>query len=129
MNENAQKWIDALRGGIYHQQKRNLRGIENGRVSYCCLGVANDLSKLGTWHHGDAGIFVYDGHDGKPREEGEFLTHSVKDWLGMKNVNGSLIMNGLKTSLHELNDDFDVSFDELAEIIETHAAQLFEIDV
>ena len=49
MNENAKAWVAALRSGEWIQVQNALRavGVEGGVVvthSYCCLGVANEIS-------------------------------------------------------------------------------------
>lgn len=49
------KWLAALRGGEYQQAQGALRRVEEGKVGYCCLGVACEISGKGRWRT--------DGHD------------------------------------------------------------------
>ena len=56
MNENAKKWVAALRSGEYKQGQYNLRSDQD---HFYCLGVACDLydsNKMGT--HGNRGYWV-----------------------------------------------------------------------
>ena len=39
------KWLEALRSGRYRQTREKLRG----KVGFCCLGVACDISGKGSW--------------------------------------------------------------------------------
>lgn len=44
LGPNQKKWIEALRSGKYKQGRSHLHKIdENGKTSFCCLGVACDL--------------------------------------------------------------------------------------
>lgn len=43
--KNNRKWIKALRSGRYKQGVKRLRGDDK----FCCLGVACDISGLGSW--------------------------------------------------------------------------------
>ncbi len=44
------QWVAALRSGEYTQGYNHLRAKDpQGGYSYCCLGVACDLSKSGSW--------------------------------------------------------------------------------
>lgn len=45
--ENRKKWLEALRSGQYDQTKMRLVRVEDdGKRSYCCLGVLCELSGL-----------------------------------------------------------------------------------
>lgn len=46
MNDNAKKWVAALKSGTYEQALSVLHVVDDG---YCCLGVACDISGLGRW--------------------------------------------------------------------------------
>lgn len=105
LNENAKKWVAALRSGQYKQCKNRL--THAGR--YCCLGVACAISPL------DRKKWVHD----------YTLPWQVMDWLGIINSQGEFgsVVEG--KALTVLNDDDDLSFEEIADIIESEPAGLF----
>jgi len=126
MNDNAKKWVAALRSGDYKQTTGTLHRRTNGRDSFCCLGVACVLAV-------EAGVIP------PPRPEqaqadtadvieygelGEvaFLPAEVQDWLGMNTAIGHLGSGDL--ALTERNDAGD-SFGCIADVIETRASDLF----
>ena len=109
LNENAKKWVAALRSGKYKQGKGKLR--HEGR--YCCLGVACDISGLVAWEHNS-----YDD------EEYE-LTSQIKNWLGLNTSVGSYYESTTLLTLVALNDS-GKSFSEIADIIESEPDGLFE---
>lgn len=42
--EKLQLWLKALRSGEFNQTNHSLKNnIDNGKVGYCCLGVASEL--------------------------------------------------------------------------------------
>ena len=117
MNENAKKWVAALRSGKWSQTRDQLRDIAEEPCSYCCLGVACEISGLGEWC--DYSDYV--------DEEGSSeltLTPAVKKWLGMKTADGELSLNGRPNNLARLNDT-GKTFSEIADIIEANQDQLF----
>lgn len=44
--EIKDKWLDALKSGRYTQGTGRLRRIDNGRLTYCCLGVLGEVCGL-----------------------------------------------------------------------------------
>lgn len=150
MNENAKAWVAALRSGEWIQVQNALRavGVEGGVVvthSYCCLGVANEISGTGGWvdvgHFQDADQLKQQtamkaDPDGCERcgEYGdqchcvfvseEFASPMTQAWLGLSSEDGDLTLDGQKTSLAKLNDE-GKTFAEIADIIEAHQDQLF----
>lgn len=46
MNQRLSEWLDALRSGKYRQGRDVLKSSGD---SYCCLGVACELSDVGSW--------------------------------------------------------------------------------
>lgn len=114
MNDNAKKWVEALRSGEYKQAQRYMGVIKDGEKSYCCLGVACDLYIKS----GGRGVT----EDTLMREEGavEAITFNaltgsrmpgaVVEWLGMYHCQQSY--------LAQLNDSGH-SFDSIASYIET----------
>jgi hypothetical protein len=122
LNENAKKWVAALRSGEYRQAQQVLRK-EN---KFCCLGVACDL--YGKEHGiewkkvGDAYYFL---------DEKMVLPKSVKEWLGTL-TSGTFFEDKSvpekdryrHTQLSSKNDR-DSSFAEIADIIESEPEGLF----
>jgi len=83
--EIADKWVEALRSGKYEQTEGYLK-TENG---HCCLGVLCEISDLDLTVTERTPTF-------KPFKYFEFnnndshLPNEVKDWAGMKSVDGNL---------------------------------------
>lgn len=124
MNENAKKWVEALRSGEYEQCSKQLRKKHRGAYRYCCLGVAADISSLGNWNNNE---FI----SGLQRED-QVLVENVKIWLGLNTSHGRLDIKkttgGIQhITLAELNDE-GKSFSEIADIIEKYQDQLFVPD-
>ena len=134
MNENAQKWIDALRSGEYQQSTSRLRTGD----TYCCLGVACELHRQARddkWDASYGEAFTY-------LEAGAVLPDEVIHWLGLKNSSGIFhtpyfvenedVAKGMDvsqgyTELIEANDS-GVLFSVIADMIETRATELFHPD-
>lgn len=113
MNDNAKKWVAALRSGRYEQTKGALE--RGGR--YCCMGVACvvamragvPLERTGS----DSGTVAYNSCTG-------LLPSSVAAWLGLNDTGGDY----LSGKLTDLNDR-GTPFAQLAEIIESEPDGLF----
>ena len=122
LNENAKKWVEALRSGKYSQCKGTLQN----RAGYCCLGVACDVyeketgNKLPKNNHG-----FYKGCSLINKFE------VVKDWLGLKEHNGNLsaflYQGTIYPTLAYLNDHSRSTFNEIANVIEFKGKELFNI--
>ena len=116
MNDNAKKWVAALRSGEYKQTTGRLHS-EDG---FCCLGVAcvvfiKNGGHLRVTPSGDSGAFLYDGRNG-------CLPESVRDWLGMRDLHG--LLDDGRVDLTKVNDA-GTSFQAIADIIETQT-ELFK---
>lgn len=145
MNENAKAWVAALRSGNWEQATCALRKEKDRTTSFCCLGVANEMSGLGTWmdeqdfqdidqsaatdrryrgveHCDDCDLDALCHHAVKSEE---FASPMVQDWLGLATEDGVLVIDGKETSLARLNDE-GKSFAEIADIIESNQSQLFK---
>lgn len=113
------KWIIALRSGEYKQTCERLRYKD----SYCCLGVLTDLydkyiqNDNHEWYEEDGKYgYVSDGCIFEAT-----LPESVMKWAGLKECNPTVREErmGLPiTSLAYLNDNEDLDFNQLADIIE-----------
>jgi hypothetical protein len=112
MNENAKKWVEALRSGKYEQASNALRSGN----AYCCLGVACEISGIGEWDSDDRVSYAaYLEETGK-------LPARVMDWLGIRDDVG-----GYNNGDNCLTDDNDNgrSFTQIANIIEKYQDELF----
>lgn len=141
MNDAAKQWVAALRSGQWLQTRNALQRRDSDRdvMTFCCLGVACQLSKLGEWY--DVGLFRDGSHQAEdayneerllegdeeptPTFEEEFTSPDVQKWLGLKTKSGEFKTSaGERTSLATLNDA-GASFEEIADYIEEYADQLF----
>lgn len=112
------EWIPALRGGEYTQGKHTLHAIEDGKHTFCCLGVACDIRQIESdVREGDMGIiheYTYMG----TRQLGA-LPKALADEIGIT-IDGIVSMKGdtdKYTCLTQMNDGGE-SFDQIADIIE-----------
>lgn len=112
MNDNARKWIAALRSGEFRQGRGQLRRDN----SYCCLGVACELYRRengGEWRHLGNGRFSFFDVAG-------LLPNEVQCWLGLRRCDGfyggSSLVGG---------NDGGYSFAEIADLIESEPEGLF----
>lgn len=118
---NRQRWIDLLRSGKFTQGTGALRRADGSR---CCLGVACDAymdsTGFGRWSidpdNPDASPqFITINTFGEPqRFDSGVLPPVVREWLGLKSINGSYV-NG---SLTSDNDSNGKTFEEIADIVE-----------
>lgn len=118
----AKRWIKALRSGKYKQTQRVLKDDKG----YCCLGVLSDLygvdwSKRKRKDYNGTGYFCkkitkhVQGHI--------LLPEDVKNWAGMKDINGTFKADGKFDQLTAKNDS-GASFKEIASAIEEHWKEL-----
>lgn len=98
-------WIEALSSGKYIQGKGVLGNHHNG---FCCLGVLCQLAV-------DHGVIEYFGpmKHHPPKE--------VMDWAGLKTNSGDYI----ECNLIDDNDSKQLSFRQIADVIETKRDVLF----
>lgn len=109
LNENAKKWVEALRSGKYEQGQL---ALQNGN-KFCCLGVACEVSGLKVNRHDTGAI------------QGVILPFNVKKWLGLiGHTGGHLNSEGQFETLSGLNDN-GKTFSELADLIESEPEGLF----
>lgn len=125
--------VAALRSGKYKQGRGHLRGDDG----FCCLGVACDVSKLGEWAQPDYGPGALVPHwlyATKSGEEGAAaLPSDVADYYGFRRTDGSL-GNGSRYRIKHIpfralttaNDSGAVSFEQIADVIESEPEGMFE---
>ncbi len=106
--EHRKQWVEALRSGKYQQTKNALRD----GAGFCCLGVACDISGVGSWDEdGDhKGRLTYRADNARA----DVLPIAVQKWLGLKYCDSSFD----DEQLSAMNDS-GVSFDRIADIIES----------
>ena len=134
MNENAERWVEALESGDYKQGMERLRPSPD---QYCCLGVGCNLYNPKEWC--------------PPFDLRGFMDHistlpdEVAEWLGIRDQFGHFectdeihdlvcqendgyfplgVESGLGTSLVSLNDS-SISFPIIARIIRMEPPGLF----
>lgn len=117
----AEKWVAALESGKYVQGKGLLRDTDG---KYCCLGVLCDLAvEEGIVSKVDDGGATFYGVDATPLSgRSALLPSEVMAWSGMAFPDGFMPSQDL--SLTMLNDTFGREFDQIAEMIRTHASEL-----
>jgi hypothetical protein len=111
--EIKEKWVAALRSGEYKQGTEYL----NRNGNFCCFGVLTDLyiQEKGlewedNWMGGKAMAFL---------GEGELPPVDVLRWAGMNNIESvELDQFGNRVKYHLLNDTYQYTFDQIADIIE-----------
>lgn len=116
LNENAKKWVAALRSGEYKQTCGALKGADG----YCCLGVACAIAiqaGVGSWP--------------QTLTTGQLPTE-IQHYFGLRNSTPGYYDNtGERRTLEGHNDGYKEkgiapkSFAEIADIIESEQAVLF----
>jgi hypothetical protein len=126
ITDNQKLWVAALRSGEYEQGKGSLNPTAN---SFCCLGVACEISNLGKFERPDTNPARsnYRVNTDDLYEYRKTLPPEVVEWLGLKDDCGCFptTMLGLSSSLTMLNDFEGLSFNEIADFIERNAEKLF----
>lgn len=124
--QNIKLWIEALRSGKYKQGQYRLR--QNNE--FCCLGVACEIYDL---IHANELPKLKECEDYYENNNNQTLPLIIGEWLGVDDCNPSINITEImmekypelelysfeKTiTLAELNDDVQLSFDQIADIIE-----------
>jgi hypothetical protein len=127
LNENARKWVEALRSGEYVQGTRVLTSVIDGAQRDCCLGVACKVAidngvqlEVTKGMHCDLACMRYnDATCGVPEE--------VRNWLGLTTSLGEGDQRNHTYERFGLyrENDHGKSFAEIADIIESEPEGLF----
>lgn len=123
MNENAKKWVAALRSGEYQQGMDALRDGDR----FCCLGVACDVYRKAT---GDGEwtdmVFSVDRGDWDEWSSAS-LPDAVRKWIGLQTAFGDWDATPENEfgCLSGANDSGE-PFAKIADIIESEPEGLFE---
>lgn len=111
--KNNRKWIKALRSGRYEQGISRLRTDD----SYCCLGVACDISGLGKWV-GTTHLPRYRiGHNEEDRS-GFLSLPSLRKYYGCDSAGFTL--DSLGKDMITLNDQDRWSFEQIADALQKY---------
>lgn len=121
MNDNAKKWVAALRSGEFEQGAKYF--AKDGK--YCCLGVAcmiyqREVGGLDIGFNKESGALIFDDLE-------KFIPHKVRAWIGLRSETGAYRFDkGFleHTALTERNDR-GTPFAEIADIIESEPEGLF----
>ena len=107
--EARKKWVEALRSGKYKQSRQFLHSEEG----YCCLGVACDIfaKELSIERKEEKSLEYFNG-------QSYSLPLNVKNLLGLCGVEG-MNLNPNKPCLSYLNDKEELTFDQIADKLET----------
>ena len=124
--DNQEQWLTALESGDYKQAFGTLR--DGG--SFCCLGVACDISGEGVWKIkidetlGNTMRYVTD--DG---EYNSSLPPTLVAWLGLRSSSGAFrVRDRMLDQLDDLvnlNDTLTYDFTQIAEFIREHPEEVF----
>ena len=128
LNPNAQKWVDALRSGKYNQGRDELLAYESEVPMFCPLGVACDVYRIetgdGIWQQVEGWSTRRTFVDNTGERRVGFLPDSVTAWLGLDNNSGGNCFR----SIPALNDHEGLSFEDIANFIESQPKGLFRTE-
>lgn len=137
MNDNAKKWVAALRSGDWKQGHFRLQRC-NGEDQFCCLGVAVRLymeehpgalteeRERDRIRAASVGAYVRFALPGGGAWANDLPT-PVREWLGLDSSNGAYYTVSRVTVAHSLASDNDQgqTFEQIADIIESEPEGLF----
>jgi hypothetical protein len=111
------EWVAALRSGKYKQGRKKLKDGDR----FCCLGVACAIYGKGEFNPDDS--------FGTERDKSE-LPSSVCNWLKIKsNLGDYSFISGegieIDGTLACLNDDYGLTFYQIADFIEEYPEHIF----
>lgn len=117
LNDNAKKWVEALRSGRFKQTT----GALGDAYGNCCLGVACEIAI-------ENGIILNKTvlATGKIAYglQSAYLPTSVANWLGLASTTGDFKHNEIECSLMGKNDG-GANFLSIADLIESEPPGLF----
>lgn len=108
LTEKQKKWIEALRSGKYKQG----RGFLKKDNCFCCLGVACEIFKE------ELNLEVTDDEYDCSND---YLPLKVVKFLNLVSDSGANVDPNIDMTLVMLNDDMGMSFEEIANELETGA--------
>ncbi len=127
MNNNAKKWVEALKSGEFEQGKHCLASADG---KYCCLGVACEVAmkegvplnkRLGEFNK----MYYYYSDSSKSELNNGFLPKEVMHWLGLATSDGGYKDPYLNWATLTGKNDGGATFEEIAAFIESEPKGLF----
>lgn len=123
LNENAKKWVAALRSGDYKQGKFVLHNETEDK--FCCLGVACEIylkegNRLEIFRMQAPGGIIATVYQDKLGE----LPSKVRKWLGL-NTSDGLYEQANRAKQLTVRNDGGYTFEQIADIIESEPSGLF----
>jgi hypothetical protein len=117
--QHRKELVEALRSGKYEQTHSVLY---EGNNSYCCLGVACEISGL------DEFKIINSNNEHYYFDKSGLLPEKVMDYYGFKDREGMFCLYNSYYRLTSLNDT-GFTFDQIADIIEYEPKGLFHVSV
>jgi hypothetical protein len=111
-------WLKALRSGEYRQGTSYLAytDTKNSTPTYCCLGV---LCEVAVRNGANVTKDSPDGFMSRYDKEAGVLPKSVQEWAGLHSAEpGVTFEDNIDVPLTVINDDYGLSFEEIAELVE-----------
>ena len=134
LGPNQKKWLAALRSGDYAQTRESLQDT-NG---FCCLGVACDISGVGSWSEDTVDFsddYTFQGTNSDVANNNDLADTGVDDWLGLNTPDGDPKDGSELYSLVVYNDSGDLNldmdkqrpftFNEIADLLEANPNEFF----
>lgn len=117
------RWVEALRSGQY-EQTEGLLANDNG---FCCLGVLCEIAV----QDGVVVKEVKDQWEGDPNDNhvvtygvgteyamDAVLPSMVYEWAELESSNPAIMYQDVRHPISDLNDDYKLTFSEIADVIE-----------
>lgn len=133
--DNVRMLTAALRSGDYEQGRLKLKRLGFGDTeAFCCLGVACDISGLGTWKptiNERWDDYVIYNENGVYLEKNEnLLPSAVAKWLGIHEGGAFRFAytflgrtQHTQFTLTDLNDSGEFTFSMIADVLESEAIE------
>jgi len=118
---HRQALVAALRSGQY-QQAIGVLMADNGR--FCCLGVGCEISQLGKWTMTDDDSWFYVTQHNRELSK---LPKEVREYYGFATAYGEY-GNNAEAMLTRDNDERCMSFDQIADVIESEPSGLLTLE-
>lgn len=128
IQENRQKWLDALRSGKYRQGTSYLKKYDpiKKKSYFCCLGVACELAikdGLKIEVEKELGLMDIDKKEYNTvfrfDNKSDYLPYDVQQWLGVTESDPSIKdHNNEFYNVSILNDEKNYKFKQIADLLE-----------